>query len=85
MLERCREKNLTFNWEKCHFIVRKGIIFGHIVSKDGIEVDKAKTDLIINLLPPTCVKEARSFLRCTGFYHRFIKDFSKIAKPLLTC
>ena len=54
VLERCREKNLTLNWEKCHFMVKKGIVLGHIISRDGIEVDKAKTDLIVNLPPPMC-------------------------------
>jgi len=63
-------------------VVRKGIVLGHIISKDGIEVDKDKTDLIIDVLPPTCVKEVRSFLRHAGFYCRFIGDFSKIVKPL---
>ena len=38
----CREKNLILNWEKCHFMVKKEIALGHIISKDGIEVDKAK-------------------------------------------
>ena len=76
VLQRCREKNMTLNWEKCHSIVKKGIVLGHIISRDRIEVDKAKTQLIINLPPPTYVKEVRSFLRHVGFYHRFIKDIS---------
>jgi len=68
VLARCRQKNLTSNWEKCHFLVKKGIVFDHIILRDGIEVDKMKTDLIINLPHPTCVKEVRSFLRYAGFY-----------------
>ena len=59
-------------------MVNKGIVLGHIISQDGIKVDKAKTDLIVNLSPPTCVKEIWSFVRYAGFYHRFIKDFSKL-------
>jgi len=51
--KRCREKNLILNWEKCHFIVKKEIILGYIISRDGIEVDKAMTDLIVNLSFPT--------------------------------
>ena len=82
VLERCREKNLTLNWEKCHFMVKKGIVLGHIISQDRIEVDKVKTDLIVNLPPPTCVKDVRPFFRHAGFYRCFITDFSKNAKPL---
>ena len=84
VLERCREKNLTLNWKKCHFMAKKGIVLGHVISPNGIEVDKVKTDLIINLLPPTIVKEVWSFLKHAGFCRCFIKDFSKIAKPLST-
>jgi hypothetical protein len=49
---RCKEKNLVLNWEKCHFMVKQGIVLGHVISHRGIEVDKAKVDLISNLLPP---------------------------------
>jgi len=82
VFERCREKNLTLNWEKCYFMVKKEIVLGHIIFKDGIEVEKAKTDLIVNLPPSTCVKEVRSFLEHAGFYRRFVGDFSKLAKAL---
>ena len=82
VLERCQEKNLVLNWEKCHFMVTQGIVLGHIVSKNGIEVDKAKVELISILPSPKCVRDIRSFLRHAGFYRRFIKDFSAIARPL---
>ena len=84
VLERCQEKNLVLNWEKCHFMVTQGIVLGHIVSKDGIEVDKAKVELISNLPTPKCVRDIRSFLGHAGFYRKFIKDFSAIARPLCT-
>ena len=82
MLHRCIEKNLVLNWEKCHFMVNQGIVLRHVISNKGIEVDKAKVELIAKLPPPTSVKAVRQFLGHAGFYRRFIKDFSKIAKPL---
>ena len=82
VLERCQEKNLVLNWEKCHFMVTQGIVLGHIVSKSGIKVDKAKVELISNLPTPNCVRDIRSFLGHAGLYRRFIKDFSAIARPL---
>ena len=70
------------NWDKCHFIVEERIIIGHKISVQGIEVDKAKVDTIRKLQYPTNVKGVRSFLGHAGFYRWFIKDFSKISKPL---
>ena len=63
-------------------MVHQGIVLGHIISKKGIEVDKAKVDFIVKLSSPTTVKGVRQFLGHAGFYRRFIKDFSKLAKPV---
>ena len=64
-------------------MVRHRIVLGHEISKKGIKVDRTKIEVIATLPMPKCVKDIQSFLRHAGFYRRFIKDFSKIAKPLL--
>ena len=63
-------------------MVNQGIVLGHVISEKGIEVDKAKIELISKLPSPTTVKTVRQFLGHAGFYRRFIQNFSKIAKPL---
>ena len=64
------------------FYGTQGIVLGHIISEKGIEVDKAKVELIVKLPSPTTVKGVRQFLGHAGFYRRFIKDFSNLSKPL---
>ncbi|GJX82425.1 putative nucleotidyltransferase, ribonuclease H [Tanacetum coccineum] len=83
MLARCEETNLALNWEKCHFMVREGIVLGHKIFGSGIEVDKAKIDVIAKLPYPKNVKGVKSFLGHVGFYRRFIMDFSMISKPMI--
>nr|GEV31141.1 reverse transcriptase domain-containing protein [Tanacetum cinerariifolium] len=62
ILKRCEDTNLCLNWEKSPFMVKEGIVLGHKISKQGIEVDKAKVDVITKLPHPTTVKGIRSFL-----------------------
>ena len=82
VLQRCEQTNLVLNWEKCHFMVNEGIVLGHNISERSIEVEKAKVDAIEKMPCPRDIKGIRSFLGHAGFYRRFIKDFSKISRPL---
>nr|GEU52880.1 reverse transcriptase domain-containing protein [Tanacetum cinerariifolium] len=82
MLKRCKDTNLYLNWVKSHFMVKEGIVLGHKISNNAIEVDKVKVDVIAKLPHPTTVKGIHSFLGHAGFYRRFIQDLSKIARPM---
>ena len=62
VLQRCQEKNMVLNWEKCYFMVQEGFVLGHLISSKGLEVDKAKIATIQTLTPPTSVRGVRSFL-----------------------
>jgi hypothetical protein len=82
VLKRCQMDDLVLNWEKSHFMVREGIVLGHKIAMKGIEVDKAKIEVIEQLPPPTNVKGIHSFLGHVGFDHRFIQKNSQISRPL---
>ncbi|GKD13434.1 reverse transcriptase domain-containing protein [Tanacetum coccineum] len=68
MLKRCEDTNLCLNWEKSHFMVKEGIVLGHKISRNGIEFDKAKVDVIAKLPHLTIMKGVQSFLGHAGFY-----------------
>ena len=82
VLHRCKEVNLVPNWKKVLFYCTRRFSFKACDFTQSIEVDQAKIEVIERLPPPTCVKRGRNFLGHAGFYHRFIKDFSKTTKPL---
>ena len=65
-------------------MVQEGVVLGYLVSGNGLEVDKAKIDVIQNLSLPTTLQDLRSFLGHVGFYCRFIRDLAKVSKPLTT-
>ncbi|GJX74415.1 reverse transcriptase domain-containing protein [Tanacetum coccineum] len=68
MLQCCKDAHIVLKWEKCHFMVKEGIVLGHKVFKVGLEVDKAKIDVISKLSPPTNINGIRSFLGHADFY-----------------
>ena len=72
ILQRCQDKNLALNWEKCHFMVNEGIVLGHKIYAVGLEVDQAKVYVIETLMPPTTIKGISCFLGHTRFYRRFV-------------
>ena len=69
-------------FSKCEFWLEQVAFLGHVVSKDGIQVDSKKIEAVAEWPRPTTVIEIRSFLGLAGYYRRFVKDFSKIAAPL---
>ena len=72
ILDVCVRKRLVLSWEKFYFMVQEGVVLGHLVSGKGLEVDKAKIEVIQNLPLPTTLRDLRSFLGHVGFYRRFI-------------
>ncbi|RVX18356.1 Retrovirus-related Pol polyprotein from transposon 17.6 [Vitis vinifera] len=83
VLKKVIENDLVLNWEKCHFMATSGVVLGHIISKEGIQVDPAKIELISKLPSPTTVKEVRQFLGHAGFYRSMQEAFKRL-KSLLT-
>ncbi|XP_021732982.1 uncharacterized protein LOC110699774 [Chenopodium quinoa] len=82
VLQTLRENKLYTKFSKCEFWLEKVAFLGHSVSKDGVEVDQAKIEAVKRWPTPKTVSDIRSLLGLAGYYRRFVKDFSKIAKPM---
>jgi len=80
-LIRCKEANLSLGHEKCFMMFTEEIVLGHHISGDGIRVDTPKVEVISKLSIPLCQQDVRSFLGFTGYYRRFIENFTKITSP----
>jgi hypothetical protein len=82
ILQRLRDHRLYAKFSKCEFWLDSVKFLGHTISSEGISVDPTKVQEVMDWTPPTSVHQIRSFLELVGYYHRFILDFSKIAKPM---
>ncbi len=82
VLTRLQECNLKLSADKCFFAQKKVKFLGHVVSEFGVETDPAKTEKVKNWPVPNNPDEVRSFVSFAGYYRRFVKDFSKVARPL---
>jgi hypothetical protein len=82
VLEKLRANQLYAKFSKCKFWLMQVAFLGHVISNRAVLVDSGKVRDVLNWMPPSNVSEIRSFLRLVGYYHRFIQDFSKIAKPM---
>jgi len=82
VLERCIYARVSLSMVKCHMMMEEGIVLGHLLSAEGIQMDPAKIKVILYFPTPKMPMQVRSFIGCAGYYKRFIEKFAKVAHPL---
>jgi hypothetical protein len=82
ILEWCIATRLCLSHEKCHMMMTEGVVLGNYISADGIRVDPAKIEVILNLPTPHTQTEVCSFLGASGYYRRFMENFARTVAPL---
>lgn len=84
IFQRLSEYNLKVQIDKCNFFKRESEYLGHVITHKGIKPNPDKISAIQRVEIPKTVKQIRSFLGLTGFYRKFIKDYSKVALPMIS-
>jgi hypothetical protein len=82
MLPQLHDQQLYVKFSKCEFWLSEVQFLGHVISSEGISVDPGKVQEVLDWKPPRTMHQVHSFLGLTGYYHRFILNFSKIFKPI---
>jgi hypothetical protein len=82
VLQRLRDHQLYAKYNKCEFWLSEVLFLGHVISSEGIFVDPSKVWDVLEWKPPRTMHQVRNFLELAGYYHRFILNFSNIAKPI---
>ena len=81
-LEQCHKYKISLNLNKCIFCALFGIMLGHVVCGDGVLVEPSKIVIIVDLPPPTTMKQLRETLGHTGYYQKFIKGYAEVTTPM---
>lgn len=82
IFQRAAEYGLQFNWEKCHFLKREIEYLGYVIKDNEVRPSKDKIQAVAKFKTPQTIKALQSFLGLTGYFRKFIRNYSIIAKPL---